>query len=112
MSVDQLVARYLQAQGYDRSLAAFLDETGQDAVPHDVAAPDLRDVVESFLASRLQALVIPASPLEDQLEQLKLTARLPTQVTRTLKHSTNVLSVKLARFPKRSWNSSLGRFVA
>lgn len=103
----------VQSLGHVETLAAFRKETGLELPDYvDPKAPDLRDVIENYLASQMQSLAIVPAPLEEELAKLVITKKLPEKVSQTVNETTNVLSVVSAVFPKRSWNSSQGRFIA
>ena len=112
----QLVAGFLRSQGYSVTLAAFEREAADALNQVDLLSPtetstDLRAVVEDFLASRMQALAIPPAPLEDELLQLKLGRPLPTQIIKTVKDGTNVLTARGGVLPRRKWDGVAGQFI-
>ncbi|KAL8280816.1 hypothetical protein RQP46_006820 [Phenoliferia psychrophenolica] len=111
----QLIASFLEAEGYTDTLAAFRREAsaafeGVDLLTPAEASTDLREVVEDYLTSRMHALAIPPAPLEDELLRLKLEAPLPTKVIKTIRDGTNVLTCRRGVLPKREWNGASGRF--
>lgn len=98
--------------GYTETLAAFQRESAVELLEGTAAsAPDLREVVEDFLASRLQSLEIKQAPLEQALTDLAIKHALEDlKVVATIRETTNVLSVKSGVLPKRSWDTVAGRF--
>lgn len=116
-----LVARWLRSQGYHDTLAAFKRETLasysealhlelEDDEGQSNKGPDLREVVEEFLSSRMQALQLPQAPLDEELGKIEVTMQLPEKVGKTIRDSTNVLTVRPGVFPQRSWDAVAGHF--
>lgn len=124
--INSLVASYLTQQGYTDSLAAFRLETSP--IDTNSTTPDLRELVEEYLAKQKASLAVPPPAIEEKLKKLQITARIPDAISKTLRESTNVLSVNdwyaqhctattvahscCSTLPKRSWDSAQGRFVA
>ncbi|ORY87476.1 WD40-repeat-containing domain protein [Leucosporidium creatinivorum] len=118
IAAHKLVARFLLQAGYKDTLESFQRES---AVEHPElnlqsdaslvsSQPDLRDVVEAWISSRIASLSIAPAPLEAELHDLELTAAIPEKVTTAIRDGTNVLSVKPGVFPKRTWDSTELRF--
>ncbi|KAI5475485.1 WD40 repeat containing protein [Pseudohyphozyma bogoriensis] len=112
-----LIARFLRSQGYNDTLAAFKREAAavflSDPLDLDAdanKAPDLREVVEDYLTSRMASLELPPLPLEEELEKLEVTVKIPTKVVQTIRDSTNVLTVQSGVLPQRHWDTSTSQF--
>lgn len=112
----QLVASFLQSQGYLDTLAAFKREAaaafdGVELLTDDmITGADLRDIVADYLTAKMQALAIPPAPLEEELERLEIKSPLPAKITKVIRDGTNVLTVRQGVLPRRNWDSAAGRF--
>lgn len=84
----RLTAAHARTTGYKDTLASFQRES---AVEHPELSlsdasltstqPDLRDVVESWISSRIASLSIAPAPLEAELHDLELNAAIPEKVS-------------------------------
>lgn len=92
-TINRIVGAYLTQQGYTDSLAAFEKETSLSIDSSAPPRPDLRELVQEYLAKEKASLAIPPPPIEEELKKLQLTARIPDQIAQTIKEATNVLSV-------------------
>lgn len=90
-TINSIVASYLTQQGYTDSLAAFRLETSP--IEPNLTTPDLRELVEEYLAKQKASLAVPPPAIEEELKKLQITARIPDSISQTLRESTNVLSV-------------------
>ena len=90
--INRIVASYLAQQNYTDSLAAFTAETSL-SIESNSTSPDLRELVEEYLAKQKAALAIPPPAIEEELKKLQLTSRIPSEISQTIQEATNVLSV-------------------
>ncbi|KAM0748285.1 WD40 repeat-like protein [Meredithblackwellia eburnea MCA 4105] len=127
----RVVAHFLDVNGYQDTLAAFKREAehefkvkraGEENLEPDedqiwsdlTSVSDLRHIVEDYLErKRRAALVAPsAAKVEEQFAKMTIKTPLPTKVTKTIRDTTNVLTLQNGTLPRRRWDSSAGRFVS
>lgn len=126
----------IRTAGYNATLAAFQRESlaeHPELILDDTArGPDLKEVVEDYISSRIASLSVAPAPLEAELDNLEPPAVIPSkvrdsevgllsallcadmsvlQVVTAIRDHTNVLSVKPGVFPRRTWNSAELKFT-